>query len=337
MTKQLSIVSFFVTALLLLEGCGGSRQSEKAFVWPEPPDTARIKYVDTYKSEDQFKSGLGKTFSNLSGDKVSLGFGRPFDVTGDNRGHIFVSDATQGVFLIDENNKEFKLLTCKECKFPINTPRGIACDTDRIYVGLPSMGQIIVLSHEGKFLDTIGRRGSLPNPLDIVLDTVRHRLLVVDNKINQVVVFSQKGDSLFAFGKLGVGDGEFNRPQSVAYDKNGNIYVVDAFNIRVQVFDSTGKFIRKFGEQGDTWGMFAMPKGIALDADTNIYVLDAQHEHFQIFNNQGQLLLFVGKYSAGNDGFVNPVSMFIDNLNRIYVTDQLNARVQVFQILDAKK
>jgi DNA-binding beta-propeller fold protein YncE len=292
--------------------------------------------VTTYKSEDQFKSGLTKTLANISGQKMWEGFARPFDVTGDNRGHIFVSDAIQGVLLIDENANDFKLLECKDCKFPISSPRGVACDSGKVYIGLPAIGQIAVLSHEGKFLDTIGRRGSLPNPIDVVLDTLRHRVLVVDNKIAQVRVFSEHGDSLFSIGRPGDGDGEFNRPQSVAVDKDGNIYVVDAFNFRIQIFDSTGKYVRKFGQQGDTWGMFAMPKGIALDADTNIYILDGQHNHFQVFNNHGELLLFVGKYSSGNDGFVNPVSIFIDNRNRVYVTDQLNARVQVFQILNTK-
>jgi sugar lactone lactonase YvrE len=257
-------------------------------------------------------------------------------VTGDNHGHIFVTDGVQGVFLIDENKNEFKLLSCPECRFPLTNPRGIACDTGRVYVGLPATGQIAVLSHSGNLIDTIGRRGTFPNPIDIVLDTLRHRLLVVDNKLCQVKVYTEKGDTLFSIGRMGEGDGEFNRPQSVAVDKYGNIYVVDAFNFRIQIFDSTGKYLRKFGQQGDAWGMFAMPKGIALDADTNIYILDSQHEHFQVFNNHGELLLFVGKYSPGNDGFVNPVSIFIDNKNRIYVTDQLNARVQVFQILNSK-
>jgi len=327
---------FFVVAAAIFGGCGGSKQVEKEYVWPDPPDTARIKYIATYKNEDQFKSGFGKSLERLGGGTGSLGFARPFDVTGDNHGHIFVSDGVQGVFEIDEIKNDFRLLECKKCNFSLAAPRGIACDTGRIFVGLPSLGQIVVLSYNGELLDTIGKRGSMPNPIDVVLDTMRHRLLVVDNKLHQVKVFSDRGDTLFTIGTRGFGDGEFNFPQSVAVDRYGNIYVVDAFNFRVQIFDSTGKFLRKFGKQGDQWGQFAMPKGIALDADTNIYVLDSQHEHFQVFNNQGELLLFVGKYSPGNDGFENPVSMFIDNNNRIYVTDQLNQRVQVFQILNLK-
>jgi hypothetical protein len=336
MSKQSLVFLFFTGIAALLQGCSGTKQAEREFVWPDPPDTARIKYLTTYKNEDQFKSGVGGALERLSGNKGSLSFARPFDVSGDNRGHIFVSDGVQGIFEIDQNANEFKMLECKNCKFSLAAPRGLACDSSRVFVGLPSLGQIVVLSHSGELLDTIGRRGSMPNPIDVVLDTLRHRLLVVDNKLHQVKVFSDHGDTLFSIGTRGLGDGEFNYPQSVAVDRQGNIYVVDAFNFRIQIFDSTGKFLRKFGKQGDEWGTFAMPKGIALDADTNIYVLDSQHEHFQVFNNHGELLLFVGKYSPLNDGFENPVSIFIDSSNKIYVTDQLNQRVQVFQILNLK-
>lgn len=336
MRKPAIIAMCAVCVALLLAGCGGSQQSEKSLAWPDPPDTARIKYVGTYRSEDQFKSAVGKSLEGLGGKNSWLSFSRPFDVTGDNHGKIYVTDAAQGVFVINENTSEFTKLECKKCTFKMNNPRGIAADTARIYVGLPDLGQVVVLSPAGELLDTIGRRGSLPNPLDIVLDTVRHRVFVVDNRLHQVKVFTEHGDSLFSIGTRGVGDGEFNFPQSVAIDRFGTIYVVDAFNFRVEIFDSAGTFVRSFGKQGDLWGDFAMPKGIAVTADTNIYLLDGQHHHFQIFNNRGELLLFVGKYSARNDGFINPVSMFIDNRNRIYVTDQLNARVQIFQILQAQ-
>ncbi len=335
--KKFSIIVLCAVSLaFLFGGCGGSKQSEKAIVWPDPPDTARIKYIGTYRSEDQFKSSVGKSLEGLGGKNSWFSFSRPFDVTGDNHGHIFVTDAAQGIFMIDENKSEFSKIECKTCTFKTNNPRGIAADSNRIFVGLPDLGQVVVLSHTGELLDTIGRRGTFPNPLDIVLDTVRHRLFVVDNRLHQVRVFTDHGDSLFSIGTRGYGDGEFNFPQSLAVDKFGTIYVVDAFNFRVEIFDTNGTFVRKFGKQGDRWGDFAMPKGIAVTADTNIYLLDAQHHHFQIFNNQGELLLFVGKYSAQNDGFINPVSMFIDNRNRVYVTDQLNARVQIFQILQTQ-
>jgi hypothetical protein len=335
--KRVATLIIFAGALLALEGCGSSKESaEKVPTWPNPPDPARITYVKTYRSDEDFKSGFSKTLESLGGERTALTFSRPFDVTGDNRGHIFVSDGLQGVIMIDENKSEYRKLVCKKCGFSTDQPRGIACDSSRVFVGYPSLGQIVVFNYDGDFLDTIGHRGSFPNPIDVVCDAPRHRIFVVDNRLHQVKVFRDNGDTLFTIGKRGLEDGEFNFPQSLTVDASGTIYVVDAFNFRIQAFDSTGKFLRKFGRQGDEWGAFAMPKGIAVDSDTNIYVLDAQHQHFQIFNQEGRLLLFVGQYSSGNDGFINPVSMFIDNHDRIYVTDQLNRRVQVFQYLKHK-
>ena len=45
----------------LIFGCGATKeiQQEVRLVWPEPPDTARIAYVRTYRGEDDFSTGLG--------------------------------------------------------------------------------------------------------------------------------------------------------------------------------------------------------------------------------------------------------------------------------------
>ena len=216
----------------------------------------------------------------------------------------------------------------------LKDPRGIGYGHGKIYIGLAGMGQVAVLDSEGKLVRLIGRAKQFPNPVDVVCDTLRNRLYVVDNKVHQILVYSENGDSLFTIGRRGSAEGEFNFPQSAAVDAIGNLYVVDSFNFRVEIFDSSGKFIRTFGQQGDAFGTFARPKGIAVDSYGNIYVLDALHQNYQVFNNAGQLLMFVGRYSPGNEGFENPVSIAIDRNNTIYVTDNLNSRVQVFQLLN---
>ena len=215
----------------------------------------------------------------------------------------------------------------------LKDPRGIGCGHGKVFIGLAGSGKIAVLDEEGKYLQVIGREGQFPNPVDVVCDTNRNRLYIVDNRLHQVLVYSETGDSLFTIGKRGTGEGEFNFPESAAVDSAGNVYVVDSFNYRIEIFDQSGKFLRMFGKQGDAYGTFARPKGIALDSYGNIYVLDGIHNNYQVFNNAGEMLMFVGRYSPGNDGFENPVSIAIDHNNKIFVTDNLNGRLQVFQLL----
>jgi DNA-binding beta-propeller fold protein YncE len=330
-------ILFYPAAFLILFfliGCGSSKQLQQStlFVWPLPPDEPRIQYLRTFRGEDDFGSGLSSIITALGGKTRTMNLQRPFDVCTDRKGTIYVSDIQLGVIKFDTLHREVVRLK-SSATVSLKNPRGLDYNNGKLFVGLADVGQIAVVDSEGSLQYMIGRQGQFQNPVDVVCDTNKHRLLIVDNKQHTVFVYTENGDSLFSIGGRGEDDGQLNFPQAVAVDGQSNIYVVDAFNFRIQIFDSTGKYLRKFGEQGDWYGAFARPKGIALDTYGNIYVLDAVHQHFQIFNQEGKLLLFVGRFSADNDGFQNPVSIHIDRTNRIYVTDQLNQRVQVFQLV----
>ena len=323
-----------VMMIALISGCGSSQsiQTDQSLVWPPPPDTARIKYVKTYRGEEDFPSGLSQLLNVVGGKSSTRDLQRPFDVCTDNADHIYVSDLELGVISFDLKKNEVTSLTDKP-SIPLGGARGLAYDNNQLFVGLVDLGQVAVITTDGQLVKMIGRKGQFGNPVDVVCDTTKHRILIVDNKLHKIFIYSENGDSLFTVGKRGTDDGEFNMPQAAAVDGNSNIYVDDAFNFRIEIFDSTGTFLRKFGDQGEVYGTFARPKGIALDSFGHIYVLDASHQNYQVFDQQGNLLLFVGKFSSGNDGFQNPVSLFIDRSNMIYVTDQLNQRVQIFQLL----
>ncbi|MDI6767465.1 MAG: 6-bladed beta-propeller [Bacteroidota bacterium] len=331
--KYLTITMQAFIAFLLI-GCSASKDAQKTdIVWPSPPDEPRVKYIKTYQSEDEFLSGFGKAVRMIAGEKSTIGLSKPFDVTTDGKGKIFVSDMEQGLVMFDEVEKKVVPIGQKSI-YPLGRVVGLAYGNNKLFVGSTEIKAVIALTLDGQVVQTFGELGQFQNPVDVAYDKYLNRVIVVDNKIHQVVVFSENGDSLFTIGQRGEGDGEFNFPQSAAVDKQSNIYIVDAFNFRVQVFDKDGKFLRKYGQQGEVYGMFSRPKGIALDGFNNIYVVDAIHNNFQIFNNDFELLMFVGRYAVDDNlGFMNPIGIDIDESNRIYVADQLNSRVQVFQLL----
>ncbi len=332
--RLVNIPKLLVVLGSFLAGCGTGKQVDADIVWPSPPDEPRIRYVQSYYNEDQYKSGFSKITESIAGKEGRVQLQRPFDVCVDSAGDVIVSDIESGIVVFDEVNKEVRVLGEKS-SLELKRTLGIACSNEAIFVGLAGIGQVVALSFDGIVIRTYGRPGQFPNPVDVAYDWKGKRVVIVDNKIHQVTVYSETGDSLLAIGTRGEGDGEFNFPQSVAVDTAGNFYVVDAMNFRVQEFDSRGKFLRKFGEQGSIFGTFSRPKGIALDSYGNIYIADAVHNNFQIFNNAFELLLFVGRYSTSGDnlGFENPIGMYIDTRDRIYVADQLNNRIQVFQLL----
>ncbi len=337
MTKRSLILFLFAGFLIALTavGCGssGASTSNQRYIWPEPPDSPRVEYLKTFRGESDFAGGFGNMMNSITGSVGGTNFTRPYDISIGDNGVYYVTDAVMGAMKYDTKNKSIEILG-EHSSVDLKDARGIAYAHGKIYIGLSSSKKVVVLDEKtGTVVRVIGNDGRFPNPVDIVCDTVRNRIYIVDIKLDQIFVCTENGDSLFTIGKPGSGDSDFNFPQSAALDSAGNLYVVDGFNFSVKVFDTEGKFLRKFGRQGDIYGAFARPKGIALDSFGNIYVLDAVHQHFQIFTNSGELLMFVGKFSSMNDGFQNPISIVIDNTNKIFVTDNLNGRIQVFQLL----
>lgn len=338
MTKFLSTILFF--ALLsagtgMLSGCGGSKQAQQElrYVWPEMPDSPRVAYLRTFRGERDFSGGLSGFVGKLSGDETSINFSRPFDICEAGEGKFYVSDADQGVIMYDVKNEKVESIGEKSV-ISLKDARGISYGRGRLYVGVAGSKKVAILDDEGKAVGAIGKEGTFPNPVDVLSDTARRRVYIVDSQLHQVFVYTESGDSLFVLGKgRGEADGQFNYPMSIAFDDSGNLYVVDGFNYRIQIFDPNGNYLRQFGSQGEQFGQFMRPKGIALDSYQNIYVVDGMHRNFQMFTKTGELLMFVGRLSSRNDGFDNPISIFIDKSDKIYVTDNLNRRVQVFQLL----
>jgi len=77
-------------------------------------------------------------------------------------------------------------------------------------------------------------------------------------------------------GDLDTEDENFQlyRPNDVAVDGEGNIYILDAGNYRIQKYDEQGTFIASFGRQGEGPGEFRFPNSIQVSPDKNIYVDD---------------------------------------------------------------
>ncbi len=78
-----------------------------------------------------------------------------------------------------------------------------------------------------------------------------------------------KANVLLRFGGQGTGPGLFNRPNSLALDPSGNIFVADWQGGRVQVFDSAGQFVHQWfvGNSKTTIS------SLAADLKGNLYVV----------------------------------------------------------------
>ena len=75
--------------------------------------------------------------------------------------------------------------------------------------------------------------------------------------------------------RIGSGLGNYQmRPNTVATDNSGNVYVSDFHHNRIIKYDANGNFIIAWGSAGTGNGQFYSQWGIAVDSDGNVFVVD---------------------------------------------------------------
>jgi len=93
-----------MVVLALLAGCApGARVAEEEveLVWPLPPETPRIKYLRSVRS-DKDVGGADRSLRDtlLGTEKGALGLAKPYGVHVDKDGRMFVSDTGWGVVMV---------------------------------------------------------------------------------------------------------------------------------------------------------------------------------------------------------------------------------------------
>ncbi len=119
-------------------------------------------------------------------------------------------------------------------------------------------------------------------PTDLAIDSTG-RIYVADRFNNRVQVFDANGMFLFAFGRSGFGDGEFNEPRQLTVASNGEIFVADGTR-RIQRFTSTGQFVSAFT-------ITTITPPLAADSNGLLYAIDnhSTGRKIVVFNAMGQI------------------------------------------------
>ena len=112
----------------------------------------------------------------------------------------------------------------------------IACDnTGKVYVVDSSKCCVHIFTAEGVLLRMFGRGlEELQSPRFIAIDDLG--MIYVGNWNGRISVFTSDGQFVVSFGNEGEQPGEFNRPNGLAVDSCGVLYVCDTDNERIQLF-----------------------------------------------------------------------------------------------------
>jgi len=204
-------------------------------------------------------------------------------------------------------------------------PRG------EVFVADKGNNRLAVFDAEGNFRRNIAladAAGKAVRPIDVAVSADGKELFVSTNE-HQVLVVSDRGKLLRAWGEKGEEDGQFNYPGTIALDGAGKVYVVDVINQRVQVFDAAGAHQLSIGALGVKPGDLFRPKGVAVDAAGNVYVGDSYTGVIQVFGPDGAFKAALGEAGAPKR-FDTPLGMTVYE-GRLYVAQMLAGTVLVLE------
>jgi hypothetical protein len=96
-------------------------------------------------------------------------------------------------------------------------------------------------------------------------------------------------EHVYAVGSLDGEDWElFGDVNQVAFDRSGNLYVLDRQNHRVVVVDRQGHLLRQLGKQGEGPGEWRMPGAMGVLPDGSVVVADAGHRAYMVYSPDGE-------------------------------------------------
>jgi trimeric autotransporter adhesin len=133
---------------------------------------------------------------------------------------------------------------------------------------------------------------------------------------------------------------ELSTPNDVAFDKWGNMYVVEHFNHTIRKVNTsgiistiagTGTIAGYTGDGGPaTAATLNEPAGISIDTSGNLYITDQMNDAVRKVNTSGVISTFAGTGSMGYSGdggpatnakFYQPTSLALDKHGNLFVAD----------------
>ena len=261
---------------------------------------------------------------------------RPWGIAVREGGQMVVAErGCHCVSVVSGNGEKKSFGTYGSAPGQFNYPDGVAIDAGgNILVADYGNHRIQQLSSTGKHLSTVSACGSGPLQFQyregIAVHPQTHKVYVAEQGNHRIQVLNSDLTYSSSFGRKGSNNGEFNCPQDLSTDSDGNVYVADSGNHRIQVFTADGVYLRQFGKEGEGEGELKGPVSIAIDSHNVVYVGELGNNCVSIFSTDGEFIMSFGRGGEGPVQFKGPYGLAVDKKGTLYVCDTNNYRIQIF-------
>ncbi len=277
------------------------------------PNSQGIAVSSTYGNTTTLAGNGAVGATDATG--TAAAFNHPEDVAVDATGNIYVADAN--------NNKIRKI-----------TPAGLVTTL----AGSGAIGSV----------DGVSTAASFYAPSGIAVDASGN-VYVADAFNNKIRKITPAGavSTLAGSGAQGATNGagtaaSFHFPFGLAVDRDGNVYVADAFSNEIRKITPAGVVTTHAGtgaagaDDGPSpSATFDHPWDVALDAAGNLYVADGNNNKIRKISPAGIVTTVAGSGAPGfADGaaaiasFSTPFSVALDDYGNIYVADSDNNSIR---------
>jgi DNA-binding beta-propeller fold protein YncE len=133
-------------------------------------------------------------------------------------------------------------------------------------------------------------------------------------------------------GQGGGGNAEFTRPQGLAVDPEGRVYVADTGNDRIQLLDADGRFLARAGGFGWDTGQFNKPTDLCVNNNLETWVVDSRNRRLQQFDARLNLVAVYRPqdYAAADATFGTLYGIGLARDGGLYVSDPENETIYQF-------
>jgi DNA-binding beta-propeller fold protein YncE len=273
----------------------------------------------------------------IGGPNTGLKF--PSGIAVDSSGKIYVADygsKSAIVYSAGSNGNVAPIATITGSNTGLGNPVGIAVDSSgKIYVA-NYFDSVVVYSagsngNVAPIATISGSNTGLDHPQGIAVDS-GGKIYVTDYSAgitDSVFVYSAGSNGNVApIASISGSNTGLHKPQGIAVDSNGKIYVADVFVVKNSASGSV--FVYPAGSNGDVFpsaaisgsntGLF-QPRGIALDPSGNIYAVDTRSVVVYPAGSNGNAAPSAVISTVMTTGLLGPAGIAVDSSGKIYVTD----------------